>query len=504
MVGGDLYVDTSDESEENPERIAAWKRAWPTPAEARDRDARPASGLADEDETKRDEAGEPERGEADEPERDEADEPERDEADEPERDEADEPVHDEADEPERDEGDESEGDERDESEREEGDEPESDIEDESARDPAELFAALAANIKDFRALYAEARGAVPTLWQTDALLKTEANAVITEAKAAKKASADALEALQIRLDALIERATIVRDSALVSWAELEKWASVHNSDPVKDLVSGIKLALSASNVKAASIASAVEALAAHRIEVDKAEAAFAEATETDRDAYEVFNQRFKDAQRILTNKVIDRLNGTWRDNFKVASSDLRDMLRSEDAFVKSDVVARLRTQRIIVEGLEEAVAAEEEKAAKAERARFADADRLSYAGFNRADSSTWDIARIQTARGVDLSQVNRFPADQTLLDRIAAGDLSDRSTASTASLNHCHMIGGTGGIAFTYNHLGGNRVQPVIYDYATNRKGKTGNKYVWKLKQVTQSGPPPVPSFVSSDRGAPK
>ena len=57
---------------------------------------------------------------------------------------------------------------------------------------------------------------------------------------------------------------------------------------------------------------------------------------------------------------------------------------------------------------------------------------------------------------------------------------------------------GTGGISLAYNHLGGQCVQPVIYDYATHR---VDDKYDWELGGGRKNpSSAPLPSWIKVRR----
>jgi hypothetical protein len=124
-------------------------------------------------------------------------------------------------------------------------------------------------------------------------------------------------------------------------------------------------------------------------------------------------------------------------------------------------------------------------------------DRKEYASFKFNDSTTWEMQALLT---------NKIPeslikANSVVVSDITAGNLTDGGpdgNAVTGQGYHCHATSGSGGFSFAYNHLGGCRVQPVIYDYSVNRDG---NDYNWVLQGGRKTGgAAKKPSYVQARR----
>ena len=118
--------------------------------------------------------------------------------------------------------------------------------------------------------------------------------------------------------------------------------------------------------------------------------------------------------------------------------------------------------------------------------------------FDWKDPATWTKKSLRfdgtgTADYVD----GLSGADTGMIDRIRACDVGDRHSAAkiyTGKPMHQHADGGSGGISFAYGHLGGNDVEPVIYDYASKRQGNT---YEWR-HGGDSNGPSALPGGIKA------
>lgn len=129
------------------------------------------------------------------------------------------------------------------------------------------------------------------------------------------------------------------------------------------------------------------------------------------------------------------------------------------------------------------------------------ADKLEYAQFKFNDNSTWVMQALVADKIPLVGVLIANNSDQAKVDAIVSGTLGE-GTCQTGMPYHCHMIyDGSGGISFAYNHLGGRRVQPVIYDYSTHR---INDKYDWEISRRKKSpAAASLPGWIATRR-APK
>jgi hypothetical protein len=185
---------------------------------------------------------------------------------------------------------------------------------------------------------------------------------------------------------------------------------------------------------------------------------------------------------------------------KKAETQLNEikLLMSDDGVVVETAV-RSATDRL------RSLTENAEKTADQEEKRVADelqleADRKSYPSYKFDNCNTWAMQPVLWDKRIDKAQLVKSTQDEQKMLDIAAGRLGDHGGLPVAGFGyHCHMVdNGAGGIAFAYNHLGGNRVQPVIYDWCTKRPSST-NDYNWRIEQTQKNTAPNKPSWVKAD-----
>lgn len=206
--------------------------------------------------------------------------------------------------------------------------------------------------------------------------------------------------------------------------------------------------------------------------------------------------------------ALQRLKSIKSDAFidlnEKAETQLKEikLLMSGDGVVVETAV-RSATDRLrsLTENTEQKATQEEKRVAEE---RQLEADRKTYPGYAFDNCTTWAMQPTSWDNRIEVTKLEKTPADTLKLQAIAAGRLGNRGNTSPAAgvAYHCHMIDdGGGGISFTYNHLGGNRVQPVIYDWSTNRQD---NKYYWSIAQKTTNTATALPNGVKANAGPPK
>lgn len=152
----------------------------------------------------------------------------------------------------------------------------------------------------------------------------------------------------------------------------------------------------------------------------------------------------------------------------------------------------------IIELMNEQADTNREKQQQTLLTAFAAADKLEYAQFKNNDNKTWVMQPLVSDKIPLTGVLIANASDQAKVDAIEQG-LQGEGTCQTGRAYHCHMINnGSGGISFGYNHLGGRRVQPVIYDYATHR---IDNKYDWAIcKRKKSPSSAPLPGWIAARR----
>ncbi len=118
--------------------------------------------------------------------------------------------------------------------------------------------------------------------------------------------------------------------------------------------------------------------------------------------------------------------------------------------------------------------------------------------FDWQDPRTWQVQKIRYVGGGTEGYVGGLSgADPGLITRISKADVGDRHSAAkicTGKPMHQHTDAGSGGISFGYSHMGGIKVEPVIYDFANRRNGNT---YQWAY-DAPSSGPSGLPGSVKA------
>jgi hypothetical protein len=175
-----------------------------------------------------------------------------------------------------------------------------------------------------------------------------------------------------------------------------------------------------------------------------------------------------------------------------------DLLLAGETIVNEKIVQSATDRLKGLAEKTERIAAEEEK--RIDEERQLEADRKSYPKYKFDNCTTWTMQAASWDNRIKRSQLEITGADTLKLNAIDTGRLGNRGNTSPAAGvgYHCHMCDdGGGGISFAYNHLGGNRVQPVIYDWSTSRPTK--NDYVWRIKGNTTNTATPVPAWVKAN-----
>ncbi len=92
--------------------------------------------------------------------------------------------------------------------------------------------------------------------------------------------------------------------------------------------------------------------------------------------------------------------------------------------------------------------------------------------------STWEVNGVRYLNGTSASDIGGKAA------LLADASLSSNTTAGGSVLKvnyegHCHLDGGSGGMAFVYRLEDDYTVTPLVVDTSSKRGGRNGNQYMW-------------------------